>query len=59
MAIYVVHFVVIWYIVPSFGILCEEKSGNLGTNPFSDDIPSICQSCMANILTPQPALRFL
>jgi hypothetical protein len=33
-----VHFVVIWYVFPGFGILCEEKSGNPGGCPVWQDL---------------------
>jgi hypothetical protein len=28
------HLVIIWYISPRFGMLCEEKSGNPGSDIF-------------------------
>jgi hypothetical protein len=32
------YFTIIWYIFPRFGILCQEKSGNPGTNSFRDNL---------------------
>jgi disulfide bond formation protein DsbB len=31
---HLLYFVAIWYIFPSFGMLCQEKSGNPGFEPF-------------------------
>jgi hypothetical protein len=28
-------FVVVWYIFPHFGMLCQDKSGNPAANPIS------------------------
>jgi hypothetical protein len=37
---YLVHFVFSWYIIPSFGIMYQEKSGNPGLEPRSDTTQS-------------------
>jgi hypothetical protein len=46
---HLVHFVVIWYILPSFGMLYREKSGNPGSK-FSFDLPVVIS---ASQLTPK------
>jgi hypothetical protein len=33
------YFVVIWYIVPRFGMLNQEKSGNPGHKPIKELLP--------------------